>query len=334
MTRTWPVTSTASRTTSSSPVCACASVLKLIKQWLNAPVVEKSQDRKPPTVRRNDKGTPQGGVLSPLLANTYLHWFDHLFQRADGPAQWAKAKLVRYADDFVVLARHISPALKGWIESKLERWLCLQINREKTRVLDLQQNSQSLNFLGYTFRYDRDLYGAERRYWNLCPSHKTILREQQALRQMINHRQSHTPLPELIERLNRHLRGWANYFKLGYPRKAFTNINHFVGYTVWASTCAAAAREAGGRAKASASTLTCNTWDWSNCECSLEKTTLARAGWGKSPCPVRRGRGKRRSLVLWPFTPLLSSLLYWLTSTRQNPPIICQRPCSTLVPTA
>lgn len=205
------------------------SVLGLIRQWLNAPVVEPSQDGKPPTVRRNDRGTPQGGVLSPLLANIYLHWFDHLFQRADGPAQWAQAKLVRYADDFVVLARHISPRLRGWIEGKLEGWLGLQINREKTRVLDLRHTGQSLDFLGYTFRYDRDQHGrAKRRYLNLQPSRKAMAREREALRQLINPHQSHTPLPELIGRVNRNLRGWANYFQLGYPRKAFRHLNHFV----------------------------------------------------------------------------------------------------------
>jgi RNA-directed DNA polymerase len=80
-------------------------VLRLIRQWLHAPVVEPSQDGKPPTGKRNDRGTPQGGVLSPLLANVYLHWFDHVFQRADGPAQWAKAKLIRYADDCAPRAR-------------------------------------------------------------------------------------------------------------------------------------------------------------------------------------------------------------------------------------
>jgi RNA-directed DNA polymerase len=206
------------------------SVLGLIRQWLQAPVVEPSQDGKPPTVRRNDQGTLQGGVLSPLLANIYLHWFDHLFQRADGPAQWAKAKLVRYADDFVVLARYISPRLRGWIEGKLEGWLDLQINREKTRVLDLRQTGQSLDFLGYTFRYDRDRYGRPQRYWHLEPSAKTMARERETLRQLINAQQSHTPLPELLGRLNRHLRGWANYFALGHPRKAFSDLNHFVRY--------------------------------------------------------------------------------------------------------
>ena len=206
------------------------SVLGLIRQWLNAPVVEPPHGGKPPTGRRNERGTPQGGVLSPLLANVYLHWFDHLFQRGDGPAQWAKAKLIRYADDFVVMARFISPQLRNWIEGKLEGWLGLQINREKTRVVNLRQPDQSLDFLGYTFRYDRDQHGRPQRYWNLEPSRKAMEREREALRGLIGPQQSHTPIPELIGRVNRHLRGWSNYFGLGYPRKAFRQLNHFVQY--------------------------------------------------------------------------------------------------------
>jgi RNA-directed DNA polymerase len=206
------------------------SVLGLIRQWLNAPVVEPSKDGKPPTVKRNDRGTPQGGVLSPLLANVYLHWFDHLFQRRDGPAQWAKAKLVRYADDFVVLARLISPKLRYWIEGKLEGWLGLQINREKTRTVNLRAPAQNLDFLGYTFRWDLDLQGRSWRYWNLEPSRKALDRERTALRGMIGPKQCFIPIPELIGQVNRHLRGWSKYFGLGYPRKAFRQLNHFVRY--------------------------------------------------------------------------------------------------------
>jgi len=206
------------------------SVLGLIRQWLKAPVVEAPKDGHPPTVRRNEQGTPQGGVLSPLLANVYLHWFDHVFHGQDGPVRWAKAKLIRYADDFVVLARYVSPRLRDWIEGKLEGWLGLQINREKTRVLDLRQTGQSLDFLGYTFRQDRDQNGRPQRYWNLVPSPKALAREREQLRELISHHQSHTPLPELIGRVNRHRRGWANYFGLGYPRATFRHLNHFVRY--------------------------------------------------------------------------------------------------------
>ena len=210
------------------------SVLGLIRQWLKAAVVEPPQEGKPSSVHRNDRGTPQGGVLSPLLANIYLHWFDHLFQRADGPAQWANAKLVRFADDFVALARYISPRLQGWIEGTLEGWLALQINREKTRVLDLCSGGQSLDFLGYTFRYNRDRYGrGARRYWHLQPSRKAMGREREALRQLINSHESHTPLPELIRRVNRQMRGWCGYFRLGHPRQAFRHLNHFVQHRLY-----------------------------------------------------------------------------------------------------
>ena len=203
------------------------SVLRLIRMWLQAPVVEKKEGG-PPTVKRNDRGTPQGGVVSPLLANIYLHWFDKAFQRADGPAQWAKAKLVRYADDFVVLARDQSQQLRGFLEAKLEGWLGLTVNREKTRVVELKEPKASLDFLGYTFRFDRDLHGGHYRYLNLEPSAKALAREREALRQMTGPEQCHTPLPELTKTINRHLRGWGKYFSLGYPRKAYRQINSYV----------------------------------------------------------------------------------------------------------
>ena len=146
------------------------SVLKLIRMWLQSPVVEPESKGKPGKWNRPRKGTPQGnalstlapGVISPLLSNLYLHWFDKMFHRADGPARWAGAKLVRYADDFVVLARFQGTRLTGWIESKLEGWLGLEINREKTRVVKLTEEGASLDFLGFTFRYYPLLRGPAR----------------------------------------------------------------------------------------------------------------------------------------------------------------------------
>jgi len=168
-------------------------VLKLIKMWLQVPVVEVE----PGTSRggsgagagvlskRNRQGTPQGGVISPLLSNVYLHWFDKVFHRPTGPAHFAKAKLVRYADDVVVLARYQGEKLSGWIESKLEGWMGLKINRDKTRVIDLRRQGTALDFLGYTFRYDRDRQGTGRCYLNVTISAKALRRERHKLREMI-----------------------------------------------------------------------------------------------------------------------------------------------------
>ena len=209
------------------------SVLTLIRQWLQTPVVEKEKTGQGSGGRREQwsrskKGTPQGGVISPLLANLYLQWFDKLFHRPDGPAHWAQARLVRYADDFVVLAHYQSAGLKEWIETKLEGWMGLEINREKTRVVNLRKEGEHLDFLGFTFRYDRDRYGRKQRYWNMEPSKQALLRERTKLHEMTNHHQGCVPLPHLIRGLNRHLRGWKNYFNFGYPRKAFREINAYL----------------------------------------------------------------------------------------------------------
>ncbi len=206
------------------------TVLKLIRMWLETPVVEASEGKGgAPKVSRPKQGTPQGGVISPLLANLYLHWFDKVFHGPQGPARWAKAKLVRYADDFVVLApRFVGPKLLGYIEAKLESWMGLEINREKTRVVNLKEKRASLDFLGYTFRYDRDRHGRAQRYWNVVPSKKALQREREQLRGMTNVTQSHKPLPRLIAELNRHLKGWGNYFSFGYPRAAYGWVNSYV----------------------------------------------------------------------------------------------------------
>ena len=203
------------------------SVLKLIGMWLAAPIVEEKEGKKmPPT--KNDKGTPQGGVISPLLANIYLHWFDKVFHRVDGPLYWAKARMVRYADDFVVMARHQSAQLKGWIEHRLESWLGLVINREKTRTVQLKEEGQTLDFLGYSFRFEKDLKGRPWRYLNLFPSSKAMAKERDKIRDLTSPQQCFKPAKQLIRDVNRHLAGWKNYYRIGYCRREFRDLNYFI----------------------------------------------------------------------------------------------------------
>jgi len=203
------------------------SVLKLIRMWLKAPVIE-TDERGKKRGHRPTKGTPQGGVISPLLANAFLHWFDVMFHRAAGPARWANARLVRYADDFVVIARYIGPRIKQWIQSTIETWMGLEINREKTGVVNLDEEIASVDFLGFTFRYDRDLQGRGHRYLNVRPSKKSLARARENVRSLVNFRQCFTPMPEMIGRVNRFLVGWGNYFRHGYPAKSFRDLNVFV----------------------------------------------------------------------------------------------------------
>lgn len=205
------------------------SVLSLIRMWLRAVVVEAGEGPgDPPKWSRSKQGTPQGGVISPLLANLYLHWFDKMFHRSDGPYVWANARLVRYADDFVILARFVDHRIRNFVERVLEGRMELSINRGKTRTANLNTPGESLDFLGYTFRYDLDLQGRGHRYLNLCPSKKSMQRERDKLREMTGPHVCFKPIGALIEQINDHLRGWSNYFGKGYPRKAFRQINAFV----------------------------------------------------------------------------------------------------------
>jgi RNA-directed DNA polymerase len=93
---------------------------------------------------------------------------------------------------------------------------------------DLRGSGERLNFLGYLFRYDRDRNGKGHRYLNVTISEKALKRERQRLRERINRQVCFKPLPKLIEELNRHLSGWANYFSYGYPRQGIRQINRYV----------------------------------------------------------------------------------------------------------
>jgi RNA-directed DNA polymerase len=209
------------------------SVLRLLRQWLEAPVDERDENGRPKRTRPTQGiGTPQGGVISPLLANLYLHWFDVQFHRQGGPGTWAKARLVRYADDFVIMAKTIGHRIPEWVEVTTEGWLGLTINREKTRIVRLGpkhgEGTEQLDFLGYTFRYDWDRYGRGTRYFTAVPSANALTRMKDELRALISSRQNFEPIPRLIGRVNRKLGGWQHYFSFGHPRGAYRVVNAFV----------------------------------------------------------------------------------------------------------
>ncbi len=203
------------------------SVLKLIRMWLKSPIIEED-DKGRKTGHRPRSGTPQGGVISPLLANSFLHWFDRAFYGAKGPANWASARLVRYADDFVVMAKCVDVRIRNWIERVLHDRLGLEINQEKTSVVNVSDDGETLDFLGYSFRYDASLYEQGPKYLNRFPSKKSLARARDRIRDLTATRLGGLPIGVVVRRLNQYLVGWSNYFGKGYPRQAFRAINQFV----------------------------------------------------------------------------------------------------------
>lgn len=202
------------------------SVLRLIRLWLRCPVVEED-DRGRRHTTHPRQGTPQGGVISPLLANIYLHDFDRAFHGSDGPAQFAKAQLVRYADDFVVVARYLKPRIIAWIEARLEQDLRLTVNRTKTRVVRVTAPQQRLDFLGFSLRYFRSTRGRPHRYLAVEPSARAQARLREKLRALTTARVKRS-LVDTVSAVNALLRGWTAYFRYGYPRRVFRSINHYV----------------------------------------------------------------------------------------------------------
>ncbi|HET9264453.1 MAG TPA: group II intron reverse transcriptase/maturase [Vicinamibacterales bacterium] len=202
------------------------SVLRLIRLWLRCPVVEED-DHGGRRVTHPRQGTPQGGVISPLLANIYLHDFDRAFHGPGGPAQFANARLVRYADDFVVLARWMGPRLVAWLERTLEQDLRLTVNRSKTRVVRITAPQQSLDFLGFTLRHVSDRFGRGHRYVAVGPSKRAQARVREKVRGLTRAGAKRS-LVDTIAAVNTLLRGWRAYFRYGYPRQAFRALNYFV----------------------------------------------------------------------------------------------------------
>lgn len=193
-------------------------VLRLIRMWLETPIQEDKGKLVKPSA-----GTPQGGVISPLLANVYLHWFDKFFSKN---VSKSKATIVRYCDDLVILAAKITKDLVEFIEGLLEGRMGLEVNREKTRIVNLEHPGEELNFLGYRFRRFLSKKTG-RNYCHMTCSTATEKRARFRIKERLSSKRNFISTEDMIKGLNKYLVGWGAYFCKGYPSKSFDKINFY-----------------------------------------------------------------------------------------------------------
>jgi group II intron reverse transcriptase/maturase len=195
-------------------------VLKLIRRWLKAGVLEEG--------RRQETlvGTPQGGVISPLFANIYLHVLDRVWQRKCGHL----GVLVRYADDLVVLCRTEAAGREALRRVELTlQYLGLEAHPEKTGLVDLGWGQGSFEFLGWRLRKHRSVRYPGRMFLQRWPSPRSMRRLRARIRELTDARYSGVKdVQVLIARLNPLLRGWGNYFRTGNATLKFNQIDHYV----------------------------------------------------------------------------------------------------------
>lgn len=194
-------------------------VLRLIKLWLQSPVSEKGRITGGKT---NKLGTPQGGVISPLLANIYLNLFDRNIENMKGIFVKEDIKLVRYADDFVLLGRQISDKVKEKVGYLLDR-LGLKLNTEKTKVLNAKDKG-GFDFLGFNFRYDKSLYNKGQHYWKVHPSNKSEKKFRKTISDFLTTNLVR-PMQDVVKGLNSKIRGHYNYFNI----RGISNIKQSLG---------------------------------------------------------------------------------------------------------
>ena len=201
-------------------------ILRLTKMWLKAPVVEEGRDGKKRNVgggKGNRKGTPQGGVISPLLSNLYLHLLDRIWERQHVEERLG-ARLVRYADDFVVLCKDGSQRPLEVAIRILER-LELTLNADKTGVVDALQ--ESFDFLGFEMRM-RQSRRTGNIYPHVQPSKKSLKKAKDRITVLTHRRMTPLPMDILMDQVNKSLRGWTGYFHHLHCGKVFAQLKEHV----------------------------------------------------------------------------------------------------------
>ena len=198
------------------------NILRLIKMWLKAPIVEEREDGKK-EYKGNDNGTPQGGIISPLLANIYLNVLDTLW-KVEKVQERLGARLVRYADDFVALCKGNAEQILKGIKAVLSA-LGLTLNEEKTRIVDAQH--ESFNFMGFTIVM-RKGRRTGRVFPLVVPSKKALKHIRSEIKELTTERYSATPTAIVIQRVNEVVRGWLGYFYYGNCSKAMSYLRQYL----------------------------------------------------------------------------------------------------------
>jgi len=199
-------------------------ILKLINKWLKVPVCE---DGKYTSGKGTGTGTPQGGVISPLLANIYFHLLDRIVNNQGGLFWKHGVRIVRYADDFVLMGRSLPVEITDRLKSLLDR-MGLLINESKTRQIDAKK--ESFNFLGFTIRYDLDIKGRNTRYWNIMPGKKSEQKIRDKVKDFLK-THGHYKAQDVATGLNPIIRGWLNYFEIkgiSYPAMSKRNLRFYM----------------------------------------------------------------------------------------------------------
>ncbi len=182
------------------------SILRLLSLWLKCPVYENNRYH---GGKKNVCGTPQGGVISPLLSNIYLHNLDKIIGKKEGIFAQNDIALVRYADDFLLMGKDIPDSIIKSLDDLLQ-YMGLKLNNEKSKMVYAPK--ESFDFLGFTFRLDRSLFGLSD-YWNVVPSDKSQKKINSSVREHFRYGK-HYKLSEFIGKLNSKIRGWINYFHI------------------------------------------------------------------------------------------------------------------------
>lgn len=199
-------------------------ILDLIHQWLKAPIYEDGEFK---GGKKNKVGTPQGGVISPILANIYLNLLDRIVNNPKSLFSQKGVKIVRYADDFVLMGNQMGEQIKEKLKSLLSR-MGLTLNEEKTRKVEAKR--ESFDFLGFTIRYDKDLRDSNKRYWNIIPSRKSEQKIRDKIKAYLE-AHGHYNGKRVSEDLNKLLRGWLNYFDIkgvSYPAVSKRRLRHYL----------------------------------------------------------------------------------------------------------